>query len=207
MIRVWGCSCVFRFSRTSNLRILAPHFCIIDTMATIDIKQSFKNLLAEQLGSAIIGTTGFWNNPDTRIIVLLTEELADHIIQMYHTTNWDELNEDDKCLINLPELEGSEELDEEALRANVGKHIIISLYGEPWPSILEAPAFVPGVNIDFPERMLQLLGSIMYSLSKEVGFDNLVYYLGHAALAMKADCVPDIYIRDIIKRELEKHLE
>lgn len=171
-------------------------------MATIEIQRSFKSLLAERLGSAIFCTTGFWDNLETGTIVLLTEELADHIIRMYYNTNWDDFDFDEISMIYLPGTEFPDNLDEDALRSYIGRHIIVSFHGEPWQDIFEASAFVPGVGIDFPGRLLGLLADMMDSLRRDIGFDEIVNCLGFAALAMKADGVPDTHLGDILTMKL-----
>lgn len=164
--------------------------------------QSLRKSVEDLLGSAIFANTGFWNYINPGTIIRLNDELADHIIQMYNDTNWGEIDED-LININLPEFTSTGDLDVEAFRKHIGQHIIISLYGEPWPGIIDAPVFILGAGIDFPNRLLDLVGDIMWSLRDNNDLCDVVYYLGLAALAMKADNVPDTLLQKTIKDNLE----
>ena len=171
-------------------------------METTDNLLALRKLVEDRLGSAIVHKTGFLKYDEPGIIVRLTDELADHIIQMYYATDWIELM-DDACIC-LPENSSTGELDEDAFKAQIGRHIIISLYGDPWTDILEAPAFVKGARIDFSDRLLGVAADTLYTMNCNGDFDDIVEYLSLAVLAMSADGVPNTYLSQIVRAELEK---
>jgi len=174
-------------------------------MAIESIQPSFKSLVERIFGSVVLHKTHYWNRVDTGELVLLTDELADHILEMYYNTDWDEFN--GVGLINLPKNKDTGEVDEEAFRRYVGRHFYVSLFGKPWNDIHFAPSFIQGVILDFPDHLLELSSNIINSRDfryRRMDIGCAASYLGNVALAMKADGVPDTYIESIIFKEIER---
>ncbi len=105
----------------------------------------------------------------TDCLVILTDELANHIIQMYYNTNWDAPGSKE---IDLPDDIFSGEMDEDAWKSYVGKHIILARDGEPWEEVLDEPAFLPGAYIDFPDNRLTCSAQVLHNLL----FDSISLY-------------------------------
>ena len=81
-------------------------------------------------------------------VVLLTREMAEHIVEIYYNTDWDSLmSEDNTYTIIIPEHIFSGEINEEEWYSHVGEYIYITRFGEPWNDIMDSETFVDGVVI------------------------------------------------------------
>lgn len=135
---------------------------------------------------------------DKDCYVLLTEELAEHVIQMYNDTDWDD---DENSEIDLPEDIFTGDMDEEKWKSYIGQHIIVTRYSEPWTDIQEAPAFVPGVRIDFSEELLCSGVNILLDLIDDETLSWCFDCLSAAIEAMLLDGVPEHVIKKLFKAE------
>lgn len=132
----------------------------------------------------------YLDTPDDDCFVLLTRELAEHIVQMYNATDWDRLEDES---IFLPERIFTGEVDEEEWYGYVGRHVIISLYGDPWHDISSAPAFVPGAKIELPEDLMETAATdIHHFRNNETEMDSI--------------CTLDLAIRGLMKDGLSESI-
>ena len=170
-----------------------------ETIKTDAFPSEVVNLTASLLGNVICHTAPSWAYPDSNSIVLLTEELVDHIEKMYNNTDWDSV---DYASINLPDDIFAGDMDVDAFREYIGEHIVISRFGESWDDILDYSVFVPGVTIDFPDRMIDMAVDDMDYLRNNETF--LWYVLENALLAIRAklaDGIPEKDLKRLLERE------
>ena len=131
-------------------------------------------------------------------LVILTDELADHIIQMYYNTNWDAPGNKE---IDLPDDIFSGEMDEEALKSYVGKHILLARYGEPWEGVLDEPAFLPGAYIDFPDSRLIYSAQVLQDMFDSITLYSLFNDLVTAIKGLSDDGMSENEIRSMFENE------
>ena len=134
--------------------------------------------------------------------VLLTEELAKHIVQMYNDTDWMSIGAKD---VNIPDDIFTGEMDEEKWMRYVGKHILVSRDGDPWPTIREATTFEPGVRIELPEDLMQNAASYLYEVCDNDDLSNCLIYLSSAIYIMLKDGLTDNIIKALLTIEYEKY--
>lgn len=96
--------------------------------------------------------------------VKLTQELADHLINMYNNTDWNQF--EDYCDIDIPEEIFTGEVDSDELYKHIGEYVHLSIYGDPWPGVFEATSFINGVTLDFYDHGMQMSLATMYDQFK-----------------------------------------
>lgn len=155
------------------------------------------NLASELMRDAILSELSKYIY-DKDCYVLLTEELAEHVIQMYNDTDWDD---DENSEIDLPEDIFTGDMDEEKWKSYIGQHIIVTRYGEPWTDIQEAPTFVPGVRIGFSEDLMMLGADILHDIIDSENVSWCLNSLSAAINAMLLDSVPEQVIKKMFRAE------
>lgn len=114
-------------------------------------------------------------------IVLLTQELAEHIVDMYYATDWRSEQARLSSII-LPEHIFTGECDTKEWYTHVGEHIYISVFGEPWEDIMNAPQFIDDVEIRFLDDFIDLATWIFDDMQNQ---DCLGAFLHNVTVAVQ----------------------
>lgn len=159
-------------------------------------------IASELIGEAVSLEAAKYQKNEPEFCILLTEELADHVVQMYNNTDWDNIDLDD---IELDEDIFTGEMDVEKWKSRVGEHILVSCYGDPWPKIEQATSFEPGVRIDFSDRLMKYSVDLLSDLrlSEEVDISQSYRSLSRAICAMLMDGTPESLIKRLFHAELK----
>ena len=109
---------------------------------------------------------------DDKAFVLLTPELADHLADMYQTTDWQAFSNVELKYIDMQELAPNR------IKRHIGEIIFVSL-GDAGKKILSAKYFVPGESVGFWKTTTETVGEEIDMLLRD---SDLAWHLLLSAL-------------------------
>lgn len=126
--------------------------------------------------------------------VLLTQEMADHIYNLY-------LNTEDIDRVDLPFPDG-QEFSKELLDRHVGEYIWIEIFGDPVPDIFSLNELPKEFKLTFADHQTEVSLDSLFELFDDASFGSIIMDVYYAIYLQKKNNMPDSEIVQILSKAI-----